>query len=145
MDHYTHFVGIDVSKHTLDVMLWHLDQGTLGKTACQTSNDAPGHQQLVQGLTEQGARLETTVLCLEHTGRYDDALLEHLTLRGWICALEKTTVLQKVKPEHHRKDDSFDADLLATPIATATSSRSIRPVTPRLSRFGCFMANAAAW
>ena len=41
MDHYTHFAGIDVSKHTLDVMLWQLDQGTLGKTACQTSNQHP--------------------------------------------------------------------------------------------------------
>jgi len=113
MDDYTHFVGIDVSKHTLDVMLWQFDQGTLDKTACQTSNDAPGHQQLTQWLNDHRAPIETTVLCLEHTGRYDDALLEHLTLGGWICALEKTTVLQKVKPEHHRKDDAFDADLLA--------------------------------
>ncbi len=113
MDDYTHFVGIDVAKHTLDIVLWHRHQGAIIKAACQTSNDAPGHQQLVQWLTEQGAPIDTTVLCLEHTGRYDDALLEHLTLGGWICALEKTTVLQKVKPEHHRKDDSFDADLLA--------------------------------
>lgn len=113
MDHYTHYVGIDVSKHTLDVMLWHRHQGAMIKAACQTSNDAPGHQQLTQWLTEHRAPIETTVLCLEHTGRYDDALLEHLTLGGWICALEKTTVLQKVKPEHHRKDDAFDADLLA--------------------------------
>lgn len=29
---------------------------------------------------------------MEHTGRYDDALLEHLTLDGWVCAVEKTTV-----------------------------------------------------
>ena len=49
--------------------------------------------------------------CLEATGGYDDALLEHLRL--WVCALEKTTALQRVKPEHHRKDDRFDADLLA--------------------------------
>jgi transposase len=113
MKDYTHFVGIDVSKHTLDVMLWQFDQDTLRKAACQTANDASGHQQLVQWLNEQGAPIETTVLCLEATGRYDDALLEHLTLWGWICALEKTTALQKVKPEHHRKDDAFDADLLA--------------------------------
>lgn len=113
MDDYTHFVGIDVAKHTLDVMLWHRKQGSLHKMACQTSNDHTGHRQLVAWLHEQAAPIETTVLCLEHTGRYDDALLEYLTLWGWICALEKTTVLQKVKPEHHRKDDAFDADLLA--------------------------------
>ena len=31
MDHYTHFVGIDVSKHTLDVMLWHRHQDAIIK------------------------------------------------------------------------------------------------------------------
>ena len=113
MDDYTHFVGIDVAKHTLEIVLWHRDQDTLVKATCQTSNDHTGHQQLVQWLTEHGAPIETTVLCLEAPGRYDDVLLEHLTLWGWICALEKTTVLQKVKPEHHRKDDAFDAALLA--------------------------------
>ena len=50
---------------------------------------------------------------IEHTGRYNAVLLEHVMLSGWICAVEKTTVLEKVKPEHHRKDDAFDADLLA--------------------------------
>ena len=113
MKHYTHFVGIDVAKHTLDVMLWQHPQDTLRKTACQLTNDAPGHKRIVQWLSEHGAPRETTLLCLEHTGRYDDVLLEHLTLWGWICALEKTTVLQKVKPDHHRKDDPYDADLLA--------------------------------
>lgn len=113
MNDYSHFVGIDVAKDTLEVMLWHCGEGPIEKAACQVTNDLAGHQQLVAWLQEQQASIEMTVLCLEHTGRYDDALLEHLTLRGWICALEKTTVLQKVKPEHHRKDDLFDADLLA--------------------------------
>ncbi len=113
MDDYTHFVGIDVSKATLDVMLWHHHQGARRKTTLHLSNDTPGHHRLSQWLLEQGAPVETTVLCLEATGRYDDVLLENLTLWGWICALEKTTVLQKVKPDHHRKDDCYDADLLA--------------------------------
>ncbi len=111
MQDYTHFVGIDVSKHTLDIMLWH--PKVLHKAAYQTTNDLPGHGQLLQWLCEQGVPVETTVLCLEHTGRYDDLLLEQLTLWGWICAVEKTTALQRVKPEHHRKDDPYDADLLA--------------------------------
>ncbi len=33
MDDYTHYVGIDVSKHTLDVMLWHRHQGAMIKAA----------------------------------------------------------------------------------------------------------------
>jgi len=113
MNDYTHFVGIDVSKHTLDVVLRHPPQDHPREVACQLPNSASGHVQLSQWLSRQGAPIETTVICLECTGRYDDGVLEQLTLRGWVCALEKTTVLQKVKPEHHRKDDAFDAGLLA--------------------------------
>jgi transposase len=113
MQSYTHYVGIDISKHTLDVMLWHVGRHQPAKTRLQTSNDTPGHRQLVQWLEEHHAPREGTLLCLEQTGRYDDVLLEHLTLSGWMCALAKTTALKKVRPEHHRKDDRFDADLLA--------------------------------
>ncbi len=113
MQRYSHYVGIDVSKHTLDVMLWHVEDNTPIKKALQTSNDASGHRQLIHWLDEHQAPRETTVLCLEHTGRYNEVLLEHLTLAGWISSVEKTTVLQKVQPEHHRKDDPYDADLLA--------------------------------
>lgn len=111
--HYTHLVGIDVSKHTLDVMLWCGDTDPMTKKAFHITNDATGHRRLIHWLKQNGAPPETTVLCMEHTGRYNEVLLEHLTLAGWMCSVEKTTILQKVQPEHHRKDDPFDADLLA--------------------------------
>lgn len=113
MNTYTFYVGIDVSKHTLEVMLWDGREAPPAKTAFEIANDPIGHRELIEGLLEHHALRHETILCMEHTGRYDDALLEALTLDGWICALEKTTVLEKVKPEHHRKDDAFDADLLA--------------------------------
>jgi transposase len=121
MNPYTHSVGIDVSKATLDVRLWPVELNPTSnpmvnptsKKRLHTSNDAAGHRQLIQWLDQWQAPRASTVICLEHTGRYDDVLLEHLTLSGWICAVEKTTVLEKVRPEHHRKDDPFDADLLA--------------------------------
>jgi len=113
MQPYTHYVGIDVSKQTLNVALYPRGTSPPEKAALETSNDAKGHRQIIQWLGRQDAVREATILCMEHTGRYDDALLEHLTLDGWICAVEKTTVLEKVKPEHHRKDDDFDADLLS--------------------------------
>lgn len=110
---YTHLVGIDVSKHTLDVMLWCAEPEPPSKKAFHITNDAAGHRRLIHWLKQHKAPPETTVLCMEHTGRYNEVLLEHLTLVGWICSVEKTTVLKKVQPEHHRKDDPYDADLLA--------------------------------
>lgn len=108
---YHHVLGIDVSKGTLDVCL-------LRDLATEThhhevANDEAGFTHLIQWLTRNQATADETIVCMENTGLYDDALLEALTLAGYSCAVEKTTVLQKVRPEHHRKDDRFDAALLA--------------------------------
>jgi len=108
---YRCFLGIDVSKRTLDVCLF---QGmNTEKHHLQVANDEAGFTHLIEWLTRNQATAEETIVCMENTGLYDDALLEALTLAGYSCAVEKTTVLQKVRPEHHRKDDRFDAGLLA--------------------------------
>lgn len=108
---YHHFLGIDVSKHTLDVCLFR-GVGTQ-KHHQQVPNDQAGFTKLIAWLLQHQATADETIICMENTGLYDDALLEALTLAGYSCAVEKTTVLQKVRPEHHRKDDRFDAALLA--------------------------------
>ena len=102
-----HYVGIDISKQKLDCWLRpageHLSCG----------NDPRGFDRLVRWLLAGGRTPEDTVLCLENTGLYGKRLLMALTNAGWSVAVEKTTVLDKVGPEHHRKDDAFDASLLA--------------------------------
>lgn len=108
---YRCFVGIDVSKRTLDGCLLR-GVGT-EKHHLQVANDEAGFSHLIQWLTQNQASAEETIVCMENTGLYDDALLQALTLAGYSCAVEKTTVLQKVRPEHHRKDDRCDAALLA--------------------------------
>lgn len=40
-------------------------------------------------------------------------MLATLARQGWHCAVVKTTALEKVATEHHRKEDRFDAALLA--------------------------------
>lgn len=106
---YQHVVGIDISKRTLDIALvQHQHTHTL-----QVANNDKGFAKLIQWLTQHQASAQETILCMENTGLYDDRLLEAMTLAGYPCALEKTTALKKVRPEHHRKDDRFDAALLA--------------------------------
>lgn len=126
-----HFVGIDVSKHTLDVCLLTEPEGPKGLKGlkglkgpaaethrCQVANDEDGFGEdgfgeLLRWLDRHQARPDLTIVCMEHTGIYDDQLLAALTLAGYRCAVEKTTALQQVRPEHHRKSDAFDAALLA--------------------------------
>lgn len=52
-------------------------------------------------------------LCSEHTGRYSEHLLDWTSQQGWTHAVVKTTALQKVTEEHHRKSDGYDAKKLA--------------------------------
>lgn len=101
------YVGIDISKRKIDCWL-----RPLGEHLC-TANDQQGFKQLHQWLIELGCKQDKTIICMENTGIYGKKLLLALHQNGWKCAVEKTTVLEKVSPEHHRKDDRFDARLLA--------------------------------
>lgn len=102
-----HFVGIDISNKRLDC--WLRPNGQHLRCA----NTKEGFDQLHQWLQAEKCRPKDTVICLEQTGVYGKQLLVYLSGQQWHCALEKTTILDKVGPEHHRKDDKFDAQLLA--------------------------------
>lgn len=104
---YTYFLGIDVSKNTIDCLL--RPTGSYS----QQANKPEGFDDLHRWLSEQPCKPKQTLICIESTGIYSDRLLADLIGRGWKCALVKTTAIQKVAPEHHRKDDRFDAGLLA--------------------------------
>lgn len=101
------YVGIDVSKDWLDIYLRPLH------VWIQCDNNSSGFKDLDEWLRSHGAEPSETVICMENTGIYDDRLLKALTEYGWICAVEKTNVLKTITPNHHRKDDRFDAAALA--------------------------------
>lgn len=102
-----YFVGIDVSKDWLDCYLLPCRQ------YLQCANNEDGFEKLDQWLHTHGATPATTVICMENSGIYDNRLLQALYRCQWICAVEKTTVLDKVTYDHHRKDDRYDANRLA--------------------------------
>lgn len=111
MTSFRFFVGTDVSKHTLDLCL--IENLSMKPKHLRVGNADAGFAQLMEWLAEHEALPSATVCCMENTGLYDDRLLEALTLYGYACAVEKTTTLEQVGPTHHRKDDAFDAELLA--------------------------------
>lgn len=103
----THFIGIDISKNTLDC--WLRPDGK----HLQCDNSEAGFQRIDTWLTDHGCTHQSSVICMEDTGIYGKRLLVSLTQMGWTCSVEKTTILEKVGPDHHRKEDDFDAELLA--------------------------------
>lgn len=104
-------VGIDISKKQLDICL--LDRKTSHGYECQVPNTPGGFTRLAQWLEDHQAGKSQTKFISEHTGRYGEHLLRWTTDQGWAHAVVKTTALQKVSPEHHRKTDEFDAEELA--------------------------------
>lgn len=107
---YRIHVGIDVSKLHLDIVL---EDFNLQSYEIQVDNTQTGFDRLDEWLHDHGADKTATILCSEHTGRYGEHLARWTTKSGWDHAIVKTTALKKVSPEHHRKEDSFDAGLLA--------------------------------
>lgn len=103
----TYYVGIDISKDWLDCWL----RPEAEHICCD--NNHQGFDRLLRWLKAQGCRREDTVICMENTGIYGKRLLVALTEAGWPVAVEKTTVTDKVGPEHGRKEDKYDASLIA--------------------------------
>lgn len=104
-------VGIDISKKQLDIYLF--DRKTELGVECQVPNNPKGFARLARWLESHRADKSQTKLISEHTGRYGEHLLRWTTDQGWPHAVVKTTALEKVSWEHHRKTDEFDADQLA--------------------------------
>lgn len=104
-------VGIDISKDTLDV--YSHDRKTQTGSGKQFPNTPKGFEQLAGWLSSRGADRSQTRLISEHMGRYGEHLLRWTTDNGWDHSVVKTTALQQVGDEHHRKTDEVDAEGLA--------------------------------
>lgn len=104
-------VGIDVSKHQLDC--WLLDRKTGTGRQQSLENTGEGFDQLAQWLSHHDAGQAETLLVSEHTGRYGEQLLRWTTDQSWPHAVVKTTALEQVGQQHHRKEDGYDAEQLA--------------------------------
>lgn len=108
---YRWFVGIDVSKAELAVCVF--DAIENARYRLTVRNSPQGFAKLVRTLLARQVEVSQAVVCLENTGVYDDRLVDYLYENGWAVSIGKTTMLKSVRPEHHRKDDGFDADLAA--------------------------------
>lgn len=75
------------------------------------TNTPKGFDQLDQWLKDQQVVRYQTIMVSEYTVRYGEHLLRWATNKQWNHAVVKTTALEKVTPEHHRKDDAYDADM----------------------------------
>jgi transposase len=104
---YHFFIGIDVSKSTLDFTLL---AGNQKQFQLQTSNDLTGIRQFWKQLKAQaGFTLQQAVFCMEHTGIYNQHLLGFLHGKKAAVCLESAVHIKRSSGLQRGKNDQVDA------------------------------------
>ncbi len=107
-----HFVGVDISKDTLDISLIHeITYGTFKDK--KISNSFNGFEQMLNWLLKQGVKPDECVLCMEHTGTYGLLLFAWLSQRGIDYCVEPGLKIKRSLGITRGKDDKVDARRLA--------------------------------
>jgi transposase len=107
---FIHFIGIDVSKLTLDVTLmrdgnvaWHL----------QVSNDRSGILSIFKRLKSDKTAPGETLFCCEHTGIYNEPLIAVLTQKKAAVWMESALRIKQSSGLQRGKNDKVDSERIA--------------------------------
>ena len=109
---FTWFIGIDVSKATLDVALGHRDSPNQ-LSHQQFPNTTAGFKQLMVWLKKQKADINQGFFCMEHTGHYTLALCCFLQEQQLAYTLVSPLHLKKSLGITRGKNDQVDARRIA--------------------------------
>ena len=107
------FLGIDVSKNTLDAVLLRADEAARKPRHKVFANTVAGHQQLLQWLTQNGASVVHA--CLEATGTYGEAVARALHQAGHQVSIVNPSLIRAFGQSQlsRTKTDKADAQLIA--------------------------------
>lgn len=107
-----HFIGIDVSKNTLDFAL--IKDGDLSHPAAgDLSNNPAGIVKLEEFLKKQDLNMDETLFCMEHTGIYSRLLSQYLVERKYQVWLEMPVQIIRSLGVQRGKNDQIDAVRIA--------------------------------
>jgi len=108
---YSHFIGFDISKLTLDVSV--LDQKGTQVFYAQIKNTRSDLAKLDKELTKKSIRIQTSLLCGEHTGVYGNHLRNWSEQRGFTLWLEQPLQIKRSQGIQRGKNDKIDAYRIA--------------------------------
>lgn len=110
MKQYQFFIGVDVSKETLDYAVVR-DGEQL--QYLQTPNSTAGVKTFLRALKKLGATAQDSIFCLEHTGIYCNHILSYLTTLGIAIWMESPTQIKRSLGIQRGKNDKVDAQRIA--------------------------------
>ena len=104
------FVGIDVSKKTLDITVLKSNEKVLFK---QIENNVKQLNAFLKELKSEGVCISESLICMEHTGIYCTPVIEvaeKMSLNLW---LENATQIKLSIGMHRGKNDKVDSERIA--------------------------------
>ena len=104
----THVVGIDVAANSFVASVVTAATKRVGK-AVEFTNEPAGFSQFEQWLTKQDLGQEQTILCLEATGVYSEALVYWLTAQEWWVSVLSPLAVKRASAAHGHKNDQVDS------------------------------------
>ena len=107
------FIGIDVSKKTLDASIFVAGEVINRFPHIQVRNDKQGFKDLLRWAKGQGVKTKDTLFGLEFTGYYSDALEQFLTKKQICYTMLPTTVVKHYQRGPHDKNDKIDSAKIA--------------------------------
>ena len=110
---YSGFIGIDVSKKTLDASIFVAGEVIDRFPHVQVRNDKQGFRDLLRWAREQGMKPKDTLFGLEFTGYYSDALEQFLTGKKLSYAMLPTTAVKHYQRGTRDKNDKTDSAKIA--------------------------------
>jgi len=111
MKKYNYFIGIDVSKKTLDITLRNQEE-ILAYQSIENTEKAI--EKLWKTWQQQfNLSIEETLICLENTGRYMNILLRALSLKESYIWVENATAIKRSMGLQRGKNDKVDAHRIA--------------------------------
>lgn len=108
---YKHFIGIDVSKKWLDFAVVEQNQIVF---YLQTENSLTGIQSFIKQIKKEVPyQVQSTLFCMEHTGIYNNYLLDYLYRHNANVCLESGIHIKQSSGLKRGKSDKADAGRIA--------------------------------
>ena len=108
---FNHYLGIDISKLTLDAALIIKEGEILGQT--KVTNDQQGFKELISWAKKLGAKIAETLVCAEHTGIYGYDLQAWLDDNRVSFSFVPALEIKKSLGIRRGKNDAVDAVRIA--------------------------------
>ena len=107
---YSHYIGVDVSKKTLDIYAL---QGKEKVLYLRVNNDTKGYKTFATACKKHGIKAEKSLLCLENTGVYGHLLAKLVQENRYNVWMANPIAVKKSLGLVRGKNDKVDARRLA--------------------------------